>query len=104
VPALPLLVLRVADLGRSRAFYETLGMAFREERHGGGPEHLAASFEPHGVLELYPRREELASDDTRLGFRLTNRADVLRALGLAPSSGPVVVVVDPDGRRVELSE
>ncbi|HMG45745.1 MAG TPA: alkaline phosphatase family protein [Acidimicrobiales bacterium] len=40
-PALELVVLRVADLPAARAFYEAVGVTFVEERHGGGPEHVA---------------------------------------------------------------
>ena len=52
-PAPNLLVLRAADLAASRRFYEALGLEFVVERHGKGPEHLAASLGEF-VFELYP--------------------------------------------------
>jgi catechol 2,3-dioxygenase-like lactoylglutathione lyase family enzyme len=58
------------------------------------------------VLELYPRRPDDAPDATRLGFRVADLALTLRRLeeaGVRPPEGGAFVVVDPDGRKVELS-
>ena len=41
-PHLNLVVLRSADLGRAEFFYRLLGITFSREKHGNGPEHLAA--------------------------------------------------------------
>lgn len=109
--ALDLLVLRVADLERSRRFYEALGLVFVEERHGSGPVHLAATLESGLVVELYPVTGDAPPDtQTRLGFTVGSRSAVLSALrgrGFAvPADGDdrrTVVVTDPDGRRVELA-
>lgn len=115
MPEPTLIVLRCADLDRSRQFYEALGFRFEAEQHGGGPPHLSAVTKSGLVLELYP-----ASDghgvgrgtigDIRLGFAVESSADVLTTLGASgfpvpqPSpAGAPVVVVDPDGRRVELT-
>lgn len=38
---LSLVVVRVAELAASRRFYEQLGLALDQERHGSGPEHLS---------------------------------------------------------------
>ena len=84
---LSLVVLRVADLERSRLFYEALGLRFVTEKHGDGPEHLAAEC-GRAVLELYPRGDGPSSAGTRLGFRV---------------GGERRVVADPDGHKVELT-
>jgi catechol 2,3-dioxygenase-like lactoylglutathione lyase family enzyme len=38
-----LVVIRSADLERSLRFYKALGIVLLRERHGSGPEHLAAT-------------------------------------------------------------
>ncbi len=112
-PALKLLVLKSGQLDRLREFYGRLGLAFTDERHGGGPLHYSA---PVGefVLELYPLPEGISLPDTttRLGFTVNNLDTVLeslRGLGTLISSparqtewGYRAVVRDPDGRTVEL--
>lgn len=105
-----LVVLRVADLGRARAFYEALGLVFVEERHGTGPAHLSARLGDL-LLELYPRR---SSDDstsaTRLGFAVEGVDALVQFLPRVitpPTDGPWgrrAVVQDPDGHTVELTE
>lgn len=49
--AINLLVLRCADLERSRLFYELLGLRFTRHAHGSGLEHYAHEDE-RGVFEL----------------------------------------------------
>ena len=111
--ALNLVVLRVSDLERARCFYEALGLRFTRERHGTGPEHLAA--ESGSVLfEIYPRGEGPTTAGVRLGFRVASVASVVWAvqqLGASVTSPPAeghwglrAVVVDPDGHRVELTQ
>jgi hypothetical protein len=49
--------LRVAytdALKECRTFYAGLGIDFRLEQHGSGPEHYAATLEDGTVFELYP--------------------------------------------------
>ncbi|MBY0232484.1 MAG: hypothetical protein K2W96_24665, partial [Gemmataceae bacterium] len=70
-----------------RLFYEGLGLRFVRERHGDGPEHLAATL-GGAVLELYPRGDGPPSSGTRIGLRV---------------GGERRVVADPDGHKVELS-
>ena len=107
---LNLVVLRCADMERSKGFYEMLGMTFSRHRHGAGPEHYAHEDE-HGVFELYPSAEPTSGDKTGLGFAasdLENLRQLFTRAGFEP--GPVkesawgisFVVRDPDGRRVEL--
>jgi hypothetical protein len=42
-PSLMLLVLKTPQTERLRAFYQALGIALTEERHGSGPVHFAGS-------------------------------------------------------------
>jgi catechol 2,3-dioxygenase-like lactoylglutathione lyase family enzyme len=123
-PTLNLVVLRCHDLARSRRFYDALGLRFVDERHGQRPPHVAATLPGGTVVELYPTEPEgcgagAASPvprDPRLGFAVEHiDAVVAQIEGLG---GQVVVrpaeqaedddrvrraiVVDPDGRRVEL--
>jgi catechol 2,3-dioxygenase-like lactoylglutathione lyase family enzyme len=111
---LSLVVLRVADLERSAAFYRILGLIFTKHRHGTGPEHYACDMSGT-VFELYPRRDESDSTSrTRLGFKISNLDQTLVALEQAgakiispPKDSPFgrrAVVDDPDGHRVELSQ
>ena len=112
-PALSLLVLRVADLQVSRRFYEALGLEFLEERHGKGPEHLAADL-GGTVFELYPLGSKASTSAARVGIRvrgLDSLVPGLSALGgqvVTPAEdspwGRRAVVRDPDGHTLELSE
>ena len=100
--ALSLLVIRCADLAVSRAFYEALGLEFRAEKHASGPEHFSCQLGSL-VLELYPASQSPPSRE-RLGFRV---ADVEAATSAALRAGGRLdrpgVVVDPDGRKIELT-
>ncbi len=108
-PALSLVVLRVADLEASRRFYEALGLAFRAERHGRGPAHLSTAV-GGVVLELYPRASSAATDGLRLGLTVADLDGVAaRCAPAVVSDGSrdgdrVVVVRDPDGHRIELTQ
>lgn len=108
-PELSLLVVRVADLAASRQFYERLGLTFRTEQHGSGPEHLSAVIGGL-VMELYPRANSLSTEGLRLGFVVPELAMVA---GTCASSvvedrerdgQRVVVLRDPDGHKVELTQ
>lgn len=112
-PTLNLLVLRVASMEASSGFYAALGLRFVRERHGQGPEHLSGM--AGGVLlEIYPAGDGPTTHPVRLGFRVlsidTTIDAVLRAGGTLlskpePSAwGRRVVLVDPDGHKVELLE
>jgi lactoylglutathione lyase len=115
---LNLVVLRTADLASARSFYEVLGLAFVQEQHGAGPVHL--SCERGGmVLELYPGKpgqapERLDAGATMLGFvvnSVESTLEKLQPLGVVVVTPPKdsawgkrMVVLDPDGRAVEISE
>lgn len=110
---LNLLVIRVADLAKSRAFYESLGLSFLEERHGNGPIHLSAQLNG-SVLELYPIASSLTTAGTRFGLlvpgvdRVVDRAITAGGLLISAATdspwGRRAVVTDPDGHKVELTE
>src|SRR5262245_20541393 len=111
-PSLSLVVMRAADLERSRRFYEALGLALTRERHGAGPEHLVAEL-PGVVFEVYPL-DNMPTSGSRIGFRVASvnaAIDAVRRLGAQVTSPPKpgpwglrAVVIDPDGHRVELTE
>ena len=112
--AVNLLVLRCKDIEVTRRFYEQLGLAFVEEKHGTGPQHYA--WESSGfVLELYPTAEGQAPDNVRIGFSTPFLADLSGNLRhssdmnivkqpYATADRMVMLLQDPDGRKVELSQ
>jgi predicted enzyme related to lactoylglutathione lyase len=97
-----------------RTFYEALGITFTEEEHPGVPLHLSGKV-GYAVLELHG--PDGPGGPVGLGFRLgfevedvPATADALVAAGgvlqRSPAPGPWglrAVVIDPDGRRVELT-
>jgi predicted enzyme related to lactoylglutathione lyase len=110
---LNLVVIRAADLERSQRFYEALGLRFSRERHGSGPEHLAAELGGM-VFEIYPRGSGPATVGVRLGFQVASVETAISAVqqlgaevATPPAAGPWgwrAVVIDPDGLRVEVSQ
>src|SRR5262245_30067687 len=110
-PRLNLMVLRSSDLDRAEKFYQALGLTFAREKHGDGPEHLAAVL-GEVVFEIYPQRGDASTGDVRVGFVVTSLERTLTtviACGgtlVSPASespwGLRAVVADPDGHRVEL--
>jgi lactoylglutathione lyase len=116
--SLSLIVLRTSKTQEMLAFYGALGFVFGEEKHGSGPIHHSTQI-GSTVLEIYPGESAApinrkGSGATMLGFAVQSLDDVVPALEKLSSefiSGPKdsawgrrVVVVDPDGRTVELSE
>ncbi|RCG20995.1 glyoxalase/bleomycin resistance/dioxygenase family protein [Sphaerisporangium album] len=91
-----LLVIYSTRAEECRDFYEELGLGFREERHGGGHEHVAAELPGGLVLEIYPATAERATGFLRIGFDLDGDASP----GLPRGRH---VLVDPDGRKVEVN-
>ena len=51
--------------------YKSIGLSFSLEKHGNGPEHLAAEIDGV-VFEIYPRKGDPASTGVRLGFRVAS--------------------------------
>jgi lactoylglutathione lyase len=106
---LSLLVLKVTDIARSRAFYELLGLSFAEHRHGNGPVHWCSD-DLGFPLELYPAVQP-AQNYVALGFRLPDLPASRQRLvehgidcsALSDSGfGLHFVVRDPDNNRVEI--
>lgn len=100
------LVLRCADLERSRRFYEALGLDLSAEQHGKGSKHYSADI-GGVVLELYPLAGKPTSG-LRLGLVVSDFERVigaLRSLGatvdttVSPTSA---MVTDPDGHQIAL--
>lgn len=109
-----LLVLRCKDIDLTRRFYEQLGLLFIEEKHGKGPVHYACN---NGgfVLELYPTTDGQSPDNIRVGFLTTDlvtlNGDLVNGSGVKVLKPPaatadriVMVLEDPDGRKVEISQ
>ena len=105
---LSLVVLRVADLAESRLFYEQLGLEFRQEQHGSGPEHLSTVI-GGTVVELYPVGSGPSTQGLRLGLVVAGLAEVAATCGAAVigdcerDGRRVVLLRDPDGHKVELT-
>jgi predicted enzyme related to lactoylglutathione lyase len=113
VVRLTLLVLKTCQVERLRSFYQAVGVAFTQERHGSGPLHYAGRV-GDVILEVYPLPDSASAADstTRLGFAVADLGRVLQALQATGTSvqdqpratawGSRAVVHDPDGRSVEL--
>lgn len=110
-PELNLLVLRFKDIERVATLYATLGLTFKKEQHGKGPEHYASDSGDF-VLELYPNAEGQKTTGVRVGFTVDNVDESVASW--EASSGKVAtqprespwgrraVVIDDEGHRVEL--
>jgi predicted enzyme related to lactoylglutathione lyase len=109
---LNLVVLKVRDLARSKAFYEALGLTLVEEQHGKGPVHFSCS--QNGlVFELYPTGDAEISPSVRLGFAVENVDAAIISLENAGGSvvsaprdspwGRRAVMRDPGGYAVEIA-
>lgn len=116
--SLSLLVLRTKRVVACLEFYRSLGLWFVEEKHGGGPVHYSSS--SNGiVIEIYPQTQngmtELGAERTiRLGFTVKSLVATLQSLETVGARvlrspavtrwGHVAVVLDPDGREIEINE
>jgi predicted enzyme related to lactoylglutathione lyase len=116
--SLSLLVLRATRIGACLEFYRGLGLTLVEEKHGKGPVHYSSS--SNGItIEIYPETQKNLTDNRaertlRLGFTVESLAATLKSLEtvgatvLKPPSitqwGHRAVVLDPDGREVEINE
>lgn len=110
---LSLLTIRSRSPLRSVGFYRQLGLNFEEHQHGNGPVHWCALI-GSTAFEIYPCTGDTSpTAETRLGFCVEDlqeaRTRILDAGGsvmLEPEPSPWgmrMVVVDPDGHRVELT-
>lgn len=81
-----------------------LGLNFVEEQHGNSPIHYSCDIDGF-IIELYPASDKFPVDTCRLGFSSTNIIKVLELMdtGIVQNvENTFFVVVDPDGRKVEL--
>jgi len=106
VRGLAYVVLRCADLERSRRFYESIGLQLVAEQHGKGAQHYSAEI-GGVVLELYPLSGRPTSG-LRLGLVVSDLAGVIesvKALGMTVSRADAsATVVDPDGHQIALEQ
>ncbi len=102
---LNLLVLRCKNVEITKAFYEKLGLTFIKEKHGKGVEHYS-TYVGALVLELYPLKEDTEIEQSRLGFSVATQYLNLMQSEMISSymfdGIEVMVLQDPDGRKVEL--
>lgn len=116
--SLSLMVLRSANIDALLLFYQLLGIEFTQEQHGKGPIHYSSQID-NFAMEIYPGELGTAPDRkqsgaTMLGFQVDDLDSVFRELsqrGVTAVSAPKetawgrrAIVLDPDGRSVELSE
>ncbi|QEM14087.1 VOC family protein [Mucilaginibacter rubeus] len=110
---LKLLVIRTADMQKLVDFYKLLGFSFDYHQHGNSPYHYSTTIDGT-VIEIYllTKSQTEADKNLRLGFELDDfdgAIELLEKSGVPFASAPsetdfgfMAVVVDPDGRRVEL--
>jgi lactoylglutathione lyase len=110
--SLHLIVLRCADIERSRAFYKALGLSLVSEQHDRGPRHYSCTMGDI-VMELYPLGKSEPTAGVRLGLRVRDIREVVAAVRAAQvgevldltEHGPLSAVVqDPDGHKIQLDE
>jgi len=103
---LNLLVLRCENIEASRKFYEQLGLIFVKEKHGKGVEHYSSCLESL-VFEIYPLAKGESPCNSRLGFSIQSIRSLISKIDIHSQyefNGKInYVVVDPDGRKVEIS-
>jgi catechol 2,3-dioxygenase-like lactoylglutathione lyase family enzyme len=112
---LSLLVIRTAKLSDCLEFYQKLGLVFVEEKHGSGPVHYSCKA-GDVLIELYPATapDDCGDSNVRLGFSVSSIDEVLQQLRTGGAEilktpedtqwGRRVVALDPDGRKVEITE
>jgi lactoylglutathione lyase len=105
VQSLSYIVLRCADLERSRQFYEALGLRLSVEQHGTGSRHYSCDVGGI-VLELYPLAGK-ATSGARVGLVVSDLDRVIQAVRsfgaeVATGSSGSAMVVDPDGHQIAL--
>jgi catechol 2,3-dioxygenase-like lactoylglutathione lyase family enzyme len=109
------LILWTTAYDRTVAFYRALGVPLVDEQHDDGPLHVACELD--GVhVAIYPAEGSAAvgyrtGGGAMLGFTVPAIDPILAALAppivRAPEAMPWgrrVVIADPDGRAVELTE
>lgn len=92
------LVLKTNAMRSVQDFYENIGFAVREEKHGQGPKHLAVLLDGDVVIEFYPG----SASPAILGIYMEGAEENTSAIAGREVRGGVVTVVDPDGRTLRL--
>lgn len=94
-------------------FYELLGFVFEYHKHGDSPYHYSATV-GETVIEIYPltKSQTEADKSLRLGFEIDNFDTTIELLKenntvfvsqpVSTAFGFMSVVIDPDGRKIEL--
>jgi predicted enzyme related to lactoylglutathione lyase len=112
---LRLIVVRTADTKRLSDFYSLLGLRFEYHQHGKSPFHYSTTI-GKAVLEIYPltKQQTEADKSLRLGFAVEffeEKIKTLKEIQVVFSSEPMqtefgfmAVIIDPDGRKIELYE
>lgn len=106
------LVIRSCDLSQARKFYTAVGLKFADEQHESGILHLTCQLGPT-TFEIYPwTAADRESLEARIGFQVPSLDAALARLeehGVTVANPPrqspwgrFAVVIDPDGRKVEL--
>ncbi|WP_276484616.1 VOC family protein [Paraflavitalea pollutisoli] len=110
---LRLIVIRTPNPQQLADFYTQLGLVFDYHQHGNSPYHYGASI-GQTLIEIYPltKSQTEADKNLRLGFAMEQFDDRIAVLKekLVPFAtepvqtefGYMAVVIDPDGRKVEL--
>jgi catechol 2,3-dioxygenase-like lactoylglutathione lyase family enzyme len=108
---LNLLVLKTKQLEKLKDFYTNLGLEFIYHKHGDGLLHYSCVLENGFVFEIYPTDQEL-SDSTRIGFKVNDLKLIREKMQENPIQiikntkqelNEVIILLDPDGRKVEIS-
>ena len=112
-PTLSLVVVYAENIEATREFYSLLGLTFKDERHGNGPNHYSASL-GDAVFEIYPLQDGDLVGSLRLGFGVASVDRTVETLKqrrvkivTEPRDSPWgrrAVVADPNGNRVELTQ
>jgi len=110
---LNLIVIRTSDPKRLAEFYSLFNLEFTYHQHGNSPFHYGGHI-GKVLLEIYPLTKGQENPDLSLRLGLTlddfenvieklRSADVVFASGLGETEfGIMGVIIDPDGRKIEL--
>jgi catechol 2,3-dioxygenase-like lactoylglutathione lyase family enzyme len=101
-------VLRCADLERTREFYEALGLQLVPEQHGSGAKHYSSDV-GGVILEFYPFAGKPTSG-LQFGLVVPDVGRVIESLRTRwttvtiddAGSTAAATIKDPDGHRIEL--
>lgn len=110
---LKLIVVRTTNPEKLAGFYTLLGLFFDYHKHGNSPYHYSTAI-GSTVLEIYPlaKGQDNADNHLRLGLSIEDfdkKIILLKENQVTFSMEPVqtdfgymAVILDPDGRKVEI--